>query len=37
LLENYPIEVVQTGNNAVKTVLIDPRLKQPVQNQTVSS
>lgn len=37
LLENYPIEVVQTGNNAVKTVLIDPRLKPPVQNQTVSS
>ena len=28
LLGNYPIDIVQTTHNAVKTVLIDPSLKQ---------
>jgi Mg2+/Co2+ transporter CorB len=27
LLDGYPIEIVQTSQNAVKTVRIDPRLK----------
>ncbi|MCG6935503.1 MAG: HlyC/CorC family transporter [Proteobacteria bacterium] len=33
LLENYPIEIVQTGNNTVKTVHIDPRILPPQQKQ----
>ncbi len=31
LLENYPIEIVQTTKNTVKTVLIDPNWQNPQQ------
>ena len=31
LLDNYPIEIVQTTRNAVKTVLIDPNWSAPPQ------
>lgn len=31
LLDNYPIEIVQTTRNAVKTVLIDPNWTSPPQ------
>ena len=31
LLDNYPIEIVQTTRNAVKTVLIDPNWSSPPQ------
>ena len=29
MLENYPIEIIQTTKNAVKTVLIDPNWNEP--------
>jgi hypothetical protein len=29
LINNYPLEVVQTTGNAVKTVRISPRLNRP--------
>lgn len=32
LLDNYPIEIIQTTKNAVKTVLIDPNWSKPLQN-----
>ena len=32
LLENYPIEIIQTTKNAVKTVLIDPHWNDSVEN-----
>lgn len=34
LLDHYPIEIIQTTKNAVKTVLIDPnwRQQQPIRN-----
>ena len=32
LLENYPIEIIQTTKNAVKTVLIDPNWNNPQAN-----
>ncbi|MDH5369717.1 MAG: HlyC/CorC family transporter [Gammaproteobacteria bacterium] len=32
LLDNYPIEIIQTTKNAVKTVLIDPNWNNAVQN-----
>ena len=31
LLDNYPIEIIQTTKNAVKTVLIDPNWNKPQQ------
>jgi len=31
LLDNYPIEIIQTTKNAVKTVLIDPNWSKPEQ------
>lgn len=31
LLDNYPIEIIQTTKNAVKTVLIDPNWNKPGQ------
>lgn len=31
LLDNYPIEIIQTTKNAVKTVLIDPNWNKPDQ------
>lgn len=31
LLDNYPIEIIQTTKNAVKTVLIDPNWNNPKQ------
>ncbi len=34
LLENYPIEIIQTTRNAVKTVLIDPNWQGNSQSQT---
>ncbi len=33
LLEGYPIEIVQTTQNTVKTVLIDPTLKKPASSK----
>lgn len=36
LLSNYPIEIVQTTQNAVKTVRIDPRWKRKPVPQTVN-
>ena len=35
LLENYPIEIIQTTKNAVKTVLIDPNWNNPQDNVEV--
>ncbi len=32
LLEGYPIEIVQTGSNTVKTVRIDPSLRKTVED-----
>lgn len=36
LLENYPIEIIQTTKNAVKTVLIDPNWNSSQDNIEVS-
>ena len=36
LLEDYPIEIIQTTKNAVKTVLIEPNLKN-IQSETQDS
>ncbi len=36
LLEGYPIEIVQTTQNTVKTVLIDPTLKKPASTSKVA-
>jgi len=33
LLDNYPIEIIQTTKNAVKTVLIDPNWNTPDQGE----
>ncbi|HID49026.1 MAG TPA: CBS domain-containing protein, partial [Chromatiales bacterium] len=37
LLDRYPVEIVQTGSNTVKTVLIDPRLKQRVPKRAAGA
>ena len=37
LLGGYPIEIVQTSQNAVKTVYIDPSLKRSVSPEQVTS
>jgi Mg2+/Co2+ transporter CorB len=36
LLEGYPIDIVQTGSNTVKTVRIDPALRKTVQETATS-